>query len=208
MAAGLYDESTPLDELFQNVESKIVNLESGQFVDESELDLAQFDQLAAAKDPETSVAISDDQDLAAIKRREKRSLVYLVKKDGQLDQVVLPIRGKGLWSTLYGFLALDSDMQTIRGITFYEHGETPGLGGEVDNPKWKAKWKKKRGFDDEGNIRIEVIRGEVDPKQADHVYQVDGLAGATITARGVSNLVRYWLGDHGFGPFLAKHKTT
>ena len=123
---------------------------------------------------------------------------------GQVEQVVLPIYGKGLWSTLYGFIAVDKDGKTVRGITFYQHGETPGLGGEVDNPRWKALWKGKQLFDGSVQSEIEVIKGVVVAGTAKAQYQIDGLSGATITSNGVEQLVRYWVGPDGFGPFLEK----
>jgi Na+-transporting NADH:ubiquinone oxidoreductase subunit C len=107
------------------------------------------------------------------------------------------------FTTLYGFLALDSDLKTIRGITFYEHGETPGLGGEVDNPRWKAQWKGKMAYDDNMKILIEVLKGQVDPTSPQAGHQIDGLGGSTITTRGVHNLVRFWLGENGYKPFLS-----
>jgi Na+-transporting NADH:ubiquinone oxidoreductase subunit C len=203
-AAGIYDPEKPLDEQFQRVETRLVDLETGTYVDAGEQELAEFDQPAAAKDPASSITIEPDKDLGGLRRRETRSLVYLVSKGGELDQIVLPVRGKGLWSTVYGFIAMDKDASTIRGITFYEHGETPGLGGEIDNPSWKAQWQDKRAFDDQGEVRVEVVRGMVDRERPEAVHQIDGLAGATITSRGVSNFVRYWLGDDGFGPFLSR----
>lgn len=206
IAAGLYDEETPLEEAFKQVDVKVVDLETGEYADPSDVDPQKFDPRAAAKDPEQGVEIEPEKDLAGIKRRAKYAFVYRIEKDGKLDQVVLPINGKGLWSTLYGFVALDGDMKTIRGITFYEHAETPGLGGEIDNPKWKAKWKGKVAFDDQHRVQIKVIRGSVDPAQAEAVHEVDGLAGATLTSRGVSHLVQYWLGDDGFGRFLEKQR--
>ena len=118
-----------------------------------------------------------------------------------LDKVVIPIHGYGLWSTLYGFLALESDLQTISGITFYEHGETAGLGGEVDNPAWKSQWQGKTLYE-AGEVRLEVLKGTVNPASADAKYQVDGLSGATLTSRGVNNLISYWMGEDGFGPVL------
>ena len=75
-----------------------------------------------------------------------QTLVYELRDDaGALDLVVLPVHGLGLWSILYGFVALDADLETIRGLTYYEHKETPGLGGEVDNPRWKSLWKRPQG---------------------------------------------------------------
>ena len=144
------------------------------------------------------------EDLAGIKRREKLSLIFFVKKGKEIEQIVLPVNGKGLWSTLYGFIALEGDMNTVSGLTFYQHGETPGLGGEVDNPAWKAKWVGKMAFGEDLEPQLEVIKGTVDPGGKRAAHQVDGLSGATITSLGVTNLLRYWLGDHGFGPFLKR----
>ena len=145
-------------------------------------------------------------DIADIKRREKYAEVYLVRgTNGDIETVVLPIRGYGLWSTLWGFIALESDFNTVAGLGFYSHAETPGLGGEVDNPKWKAQWPGKKILNETGNMAIEVTKGG----QADAAspYQVDGLSGATLTTRGVDNLVQFWLGDNGFKPFLDQLKT-
>ena len=148
--------------------------------------------------------IPSSEDIAQLKRMPKYMAVYFVKEDGEIKEIILPIYGKGLWSTMYGFMALDSDLQTIRGFTFYEHGETPGLGGEVDNPNWKKIWKGKKAFDEEWNVKIEVIKGRVDPSSDNAKYQIDGLSGSTLTTRGVDNLVKFWLGDNGYGPFLEK----
>ena len=128
-------------------------------------------------------------------------LVYELRDaSGSLDLVVLPVSGLGLWSTLHGFIAIDADLETVRGLTFYEHLETPGLGGEVDNPRWKALWPGRKAFDGE-EVRLAVIRGRAGPV-AEDPYRVDGLAGATITSRGVTNLLRFWLGADGFGPYF------
>ncbi|MEX0818315.1 MAG: Na(+)-translocating NADH-quinone reductase subunit C [Pirellulaceae bacterium] len=204
-AAGIESgrNAAAVDEAFRRIETRIIDLESGEEVGPETIDPATYDPVAAARDPELSVAIPEDKDLASIKRREKYSLVYLVKSDsGEVEQIVLPVRGMGLWGTLYGFVSIDSDLRTIRGLTFYQHSETPGLGGEVDNPSWKEKWKGKLLFDDGGDVRIQVSKGTVDSGSPQSKYQVDGLSGATITSRGVTNLLRYWFGDHGFGPYL------
>ena len=206
-AAGIASgrDAAAVDQAFRRIETRVVDLETGQDVGPETIDPATYDPVAAARDPERSVAISQDKDLASIKRREKFSLVYLVKTDsGEIEQIVLPVRGMGLWGTLYGFVSIDRDLRTIRGLTFYEHSETPGLGGEVDNPDWKEKWKGKLLFDDRGDVRIQVSKGTVDPGSPQSTYQVDGLSGATITSRGVTNLLHYWFGDHGFGPYLGE----
>ena len=101
-------------------------------------------------------------------------------------------------------MSIDSDLETVRGIAFYEHGETAGLGAEVENPAWVAKWPGKKVFDDQGAIELQVVKGNVDPAASGAEYEVDGLSGATMTSNGVSKLIQYWFGDSGFGPYLAK----
>ena len=157
--AGLYEPDVPIIELFEQVDVRIVDLKTGRYVDKS-VDHDEYDPEIAPKRPEYSVAISRDNDLAGLKRREKMSAVYLVHSPpGKLQQLIIPVRGKGLWSTLYGFLAVDIDATTVRGITFYEHKETPGLGGEIDNPRWKSLWNGKKIFDDEWEMKLEVVKG-------------------------------------------------
>ena len=199
-AAGLYEEGRPIDEQFKKIQPRIVDLQTGRFTDR--FDAATFDSRAARRDAATSHQIPTSRDLAGIKTRSSFMDVYLVMDDGRLRQVVLPVYGKGLWSTMYGFVSLADDLTTVKGFAFYEHGETPGLGGEIDNPAWKKQWPGKKIYDESGQIRIEVLKGTVDKEAPDAVYQADGLAGATLTARGVGNLLRYWLGEDGYQPFL------
>ncbi len=132
-------------------------------------------------------------------------LVYEVLQGEQIALFVLPVEGKGLWSTLYGFVALAPDLNTIEGITFYEHGETPGLGGEVDNPRWKDGWKGRKAFDAAGQPTIRVIKGKAGDAASDP-HRVDGLSGATLTCNGVTHLVQFWLGDEGYGPYLDRQR--
>ncbi|MFC0665343.1 Na(+)-translocating NADH-quinone reductase subunit C [Azotobacter chroococcum] len=185
----------------ERIVAKVVDLESGTFSDAQ--DVNTFDPLKAAKDPKLSDALPGEQDIASIKRRERLTTVYLVEKDGQLDTLILPVRGYGLWSTLYGFMALKGDLNTVVGMGFYQHAETPGLGGEVDNPKWKALWPGKTLFDEDGKLAVDIVKGNVDSQSPKATHQVDGLAGATLTSNGVENLLRFWLGQKGFGPFIA-----
>ncbi|MEO0974037.1 MAG: NADH:ubiquinone reductase (Na(+)-transporting) subunit C, partial [Pseudomonadota bacterium] len=166
-------------------------------------DAASFDDRAAAEDPTLSVALDDDP--ASIGRQSRYVTVYLLREaDGTLDKVILPIHGYGLWSTLYGFIALEENGNDIFGLQFYEHAETPGLGAEVDNPRWKALWPGKRLRDDQGELQITVAKT---PSAAGADYHIDALSGATLTSRGVDNLVRFWMGEQGYAPFLA-HLTT
>lgn len=184
-------------------------------IDET-IDPVGFDQQEAKKDPERSARAPKNP--AGIQRVPEHALVYYVSKrdmgpngEGfELDQYIFPVEGKGLWSTLYGYLALAPDGNEIRGLTFYQHAETPGLGGEVDNPGWKAKWPGRLAYGPEGpsaaaydEPRITVVKGQAGPPEKDP-HRVDGLSGATITSKGVSSLLQFWLGEEGFGPFIKK----
>ena len=200
--AGLYDSDAEIDALFANIDSRLVDLDSGDYVDD--MDAKSFDPLSASKDPALSIAIPANLDIAGIRRRARIAPVFLVSEAGDVSQIILPVYGSGLWSTMYGYLALEADGKTIRGLRFYEHAETPGLGDQIDKPEWRAQWSGKQLIDDDGRLRIEIIRGQVaDGDNA--TYQVDGLAGATLTGRGVTNLLHYWMGPHGFGPYLARY---
>ena len=199
--AGLFDPGASVQEQFQQITPRLVDLRTGEFSDA--LDALTFDQQKASKDPAMSRQLDGEQDIASIRRRADYSTVYVVENpDGSIKTLILPIHGYGLWSTLYGFMALESDLKTVVGLGFYQHAETPGLGGEVDNPNWKAQWTGKVVFDESGKPAISVVKGSVDPSNPNAEHQVDGLAGATLTSRGVENLVRFWLGEDGFGPFL------
>jgi Na+-transporting NADH:ubiquinone oxidoreductase subunit C len=208
--AGLGEGRLPAREvksLFaERITARIVDLETGEFSDAH--DPALFDPLKAARDPALSEALPGDQDIALIKRRERYTTVYMVEQDGRLETLILPIRGYGLWSTLHGFMAVKGDLNTVVGMGFYQHAETPGLGGEVDNPNWKAQWVGKSLFDESGKPVIEIVKGGVDPSSPQAEHQVDALAGATLTSNGVDRLLQFWLGEQGFGPFLAKLRST
>lgn len=195
----------------EHIEPFIIDLETGEPIppekynsDNNILNPANFDVKVLLNKDGFNKAIPPERDKPQIKKMPKYSVAYKVKEGTEWSEIILPIYGKGLWSTMYGFIALDRDLQTIRGFTFYEHGETPGLGGEVDNPRWKQLWQGKKAFDENGNLIIQVIKGRVDPAQPDANHKIDGLSGSTLTTRGVNNLVNFWLGDDGFGPYLKK----
>lgn len=214
-AAGMWRDGmtqAEVDQAFESIEAVPITLprrpnEESQAGDRATDLPPKYDPRKAAKDPHLSVEIPADLDVAKIKRREVAASVYLVKgADGAVTQYIFPIYGKGLWSTLYGFIALDSDLVTVSGITFYEHAETPGLGGEVDNPTWKALWKGKHALAADGAPDIDVIKGKVGSATPEADRKIDGLSGATLTSNGVEGLVNYWLGPDGFGPYIAKQR--
>ena len=202
-AAGLAEpgEALGAEEVqrrFETVRQRVIDLASGDPVD---ADPVAFDQAKHAKDPQTSREAPPNR--ASVKRLPNRALVYEVLEGGQPVMAIVPIEGYGLWSTLYGFLAVERDGNTIGGITYYQHGETPGLGGEVDNPNWKALWPGRKIYGESGGPAIRVIKGRAGaPEQSP--FEVDGLTGATITSNGVSHMLAFWLGEHGFQPYLQK----
>lgn len=198
--AGRYDPSVDITEAFAEFEPHVLELATGKFSDT--FDAATFDDRAAADDPATSIALTDDP--ASIGRQAKFVTVYLLRnEDGSLDKVILPIHGYGLWSTLYGYIALEENANDIFGLQFYSHAETPGLGAEVDNPRWKSLWRGKKLADDSGDLLITVAKTA--PPQGED-FHVDALAGATLTTVGVDNLVRFWMGEAGYAPFLENIK--
>lgn len=204
-AAGLLGarEKIPAAEIeqrFATFRPVVIDLATGE--EAPDVDPLTFDQQKAKKDPARSHEAPPNPSL--VKRLPTHALVYEMQGDGgQLEMVVLPVEGYGLWSTLYGFLALDKDTRTVRGLAYYEHGETPGLGGEVENPRWKSLWAGRKALDENYEPKIQVIKGAAGPP-AEDPYEVDGLSGATITSRGVSNMMTLWLGDDGFGPYLER----
>lgn len=203
-AAGLLEQGVSVEEQFKQVETKLVELESGNYSDA--LSIEDYDQRKASKDKDLSTDLPDGEDPAKVGRVEKYGKIYIAKADDGSDILILPVRGYGLWSTLYGFLALESDYNTVAGLGFYEHGETPGLGGEVDNPRWKGLWPGKKVRDENGDLSISVIRGSVSADSEGAEYKIDGLSGATLTSQGVNNLVRFWLGEYGYGPLIKNLK--
>ncbi|TFH32947.1 MAG: NADH:ubiquinone reductase (Na(+)-transporting) subunit C [Myxococcales bacterium] len=171
--AGLMEPEADVDELYESIDRRVVDLQTGAYVEGADLE----------GNPELGV-------------------VYLVRRDGEVSRIILPVSGYGLWSTLYGFLALRGDGNTIADITFYAHGETPGLGDFIAKPAWRELWRGKRAFDESGDLKIEVIKGRVPADDPLADYHVDGVSGATLTGNGVTKLLQRWLGDDGYGPYL------
>jgi Na+-transporting NADH:ubiquinone oxidoreductase subunit C len=207
VVAGLMEDGADLsrDEITSlfdaAIQQKLIDLKTGK--PNIEIDVTSFDQRAAAKDPATSIEAPENN--SKVRRLPNNALVFDVVEGGELKALILPIEGYGLWGTLYGYIALAPDARTIVGITFYEHKETPGLGGEVDNERWKALWPGRLAFNDRGDVSIAVKKGAAGTA-ADDPYNVDGLSGATITSRGVTALLRFWLGENGFGPYLSSYR--
>ena len=207
VAAGLVKPgqsvSVPeVERIFErDIKARLVDLDSGELVAEDRGDARRYDQRAARNDPAASRAAPPNT--AGIRRLPRQGIVYFIMKDEQVDQLVIAIEGLGMWGTIYGFLSLAPDANTVRGVTYYEHRETPGLGGEIANPGWLALWQGRKSYDDKGEPAIKVVKGQAGPPQADPLH-VDGLSGATVTSNAVTQLVQFWLGPDGYGKFLQR----
>lgn len=194
-------EGRSVQEVFAEFEARLVDLETGTFSDA--MDPLEYDQRKASKDPAQAEPIPARDDIADVKMRERYSTVYLIRDaQGAVEKIILPVRGYGLWSTLWGYLALEGDADTVVGLSFYEHAETPGLGGEVDNPAWKALWDGKEVYGEDGEVQLRLVKGGVDHSDPSNKHKMDALSGATLTSNGVSNLLQYWMGENGYKPFL------
>ncbi|KUI98491.1 Na(+)-translocating NADH-quinone reductase subunit C [Vibrio sp. MEBiC08052] len=202
--SGVDMSSGSVKELYtQYIEPKLVDFKTGELVEKTpEGQTAfQYDQRAASKNESQSLRLSEAEDPAKIRYRADYGLVYLVKQDGKIQRLILPIHGKGLWSMMYAFVAVETDGNTVDGIIYYEQGETPGLGGEVENPNWREQFVGKKLYDENHKPAIKIVKGGA---PAGSIHGVDALSGATLTSVGVQHQFDFWLGDKGFGPFLAK----
>ncbi|MFA3791722.1 Na(+)-translocating NADH-quinone reductase subunit C [Aliiglaciecola sp. SL4] len=174
------------------VTERFVDLETGEYVEVEE----DFDMYKAAKQEAYSVKVENSN--VGFQRRSSVASVYLIENEAnEVTRIVLPVHGSGLWDLMYGFLAIDADGNTVRELVYYQQKETPGLGGEVQNPSWKAKWDGKKLFKD-GDVAIQVKKNA----GSNNDYAVDALSGATLTSNGVQNTLTYWLGENGYGPYL------
>ena len=186
--AGLMEPDADVTALFESIDERIVDLESGDYVE--------------GVDTSEMVTIPSDLDLAGIGERARYVPVYHVIKDGEIDQLILPVYGKGLWSTMYGYLSVSPDGNATRGLQFYAHGETPGLGDQMDKEDWRAQWDSKELYGDSDQPQVRVVKGLVPDGIEGGEHMIDGMSGATLTGNGITGLLQYWTGAHGFGPYL------
>jgi len=198
-SAGLELEYGSVENAMMNIKTIVVDLDQGKIVD---INPNSYELSKELREEGKYKFLSAENDIASIKKREKYSKVFIEYKDDKINTLILPVRGYGLWGILYGYLAIKSDFNTVAGLEFYEHKETPGLGAEIDNPKWKALWKGKKIYQENGEVSLKVIKGNVLASSDNINYEVDGLSGATLTCNGVTNLIAYWMGSDGFLNFI------
>ncbi|MEX0957174.1 MAG: NADH:ubiquinone reductase (Na(+)-transporting) subunit C [Rhizobiaceae bacterium] len=178
------------------LETVIIELDTGTIADE--IDPAQFDYAAAQSNAEASTPLPAEADVAGIGRRPDHAPAYLLREGERLVLAVLPVYGSGYQSTIRAYLALEGDLNTIAALSIYEQGETPGIGTRITDAGWQDRWQGKQIADDTGAVGITAVQGGA----AEGPFEVDAIGGATRSSMGVSNLVRFWLGERGFGPFL------
>lgn len=202
---GLYERGMDVNAVFEDrIETMVIDLETGE--EASGVDPRNYDMFAAAKQSGSNVALSGSEDIAGIGAIPKKAIVYVVRDDaGEVLNYVFPANGYGLWSTMYAYVALEADGDTISGVTFYDHGETPGLGGEIDNRRWREQWVGKEVYDADGEPAFQLVKGGVDPEREESRYRVDALSGATLTSNGVTNMMRFWFSDRGYKPFIERN---
>ena len=128
----------------QQMDARVLNIDTGEFDDS--IDAETFRPRAAVLDADLGTAIPAELDLAQLGRRSRFEIVYLAYDGDDIKRVILPIVGQGMWSTMYGFIALENDFSTIAAATFYEQAETAGIGDRVADPDWLAIWQGRRLF--------------------------------------------------------------
>lgn len=171
-----------LSAAYRALDARIVDLDTGEFVDEG--DPYGFDPWAAD-------AMTRTPDLS-------RAPVYMARDGGRLERIVFPVHGPGMWSTIYGYVALEPDLDTVASLVIVRHGETPGIGDRIEEKSWQARWKGKHIYGDGAEPRIAVVpnaRGE---------HEVDLISGASVTVEAVGDFVREAFGPDGYGPFIQR----
>lgn len=186
----------------EGMKFRVVELATGEYADQ--IDPATFTPQGVTDPSIHRIAIPAAQDIALIQNRLTHAVVRTLEKNGAPEIVILPVYGRGYASVLRGYLGLSGDTETVIGLAFYEHAETPGLGALIDTPQWRQLWRGKKVWGDDGEVLLGVASGPVLAGTDEALHQVDGLTGATWTGQGVTNLLHYWLGDHGFGLYLRK----
>jgi Na+-transporting NADH:ubiquinone oxidoreductase subunit C len=202
---GLVEDSAALSndailEAINLLDIRVINIDSGEFA--SDFNAAEFDSRAVVNDPELSIAIPTELDIASLSRRSRYEIIYLVWDGNTLSRVILPIVGTGMWSTIRGYIALQNDLNTIAAVSFYEQTETAGLGDQIERPDWQAQWQGRKLFDSQGRFRFRIGPGTIAPNSPASSYQVDSLSGATVTSDAVTRIVAYWFGANGYKRFL------
>ena len=185
----------------KNILSTVRTLEEGQSIDS--LYSQQVKEFVIDHEGNVKKGIQPKDVILAVeykKPAEQRLLpVYEFKNESdstKVDYVVLPVYGYGLWNDIWGYVALESDMNTIRGVKFDHKGETPGLGARIESDaEVQARYKGKSIYEDSKLVSVTMMKGEGND-YSDHPHRVDGMSGATLTAKGVNNMLKDYLSSY------------
>lgn len=199
VAAGVFapgDAPSERDVLAQalRIEARLADLDSGELLATDSAAAAAFDYRAAIDDPSQQATIAPAEDTAGLGTRPRTMPVYLIRDGARIERVVVPVYGRGMWSVIHGYIGLESDLNTIAGVTFYDHGETPGIGDRIAAPEWLRNWRGKTVYAPDGSVTFRI-----GGQGGDASTRVDSITGATVTTTAVDRFVRFWLGAEGFG---------
>lgn len=183
-----------------DLEQWVVELATGARA--PEIDPASFDPQRAATDPGAGRVVPAERDIARIKHQARHAVVTVVRRADVIQTLVLPVFGRGYASVIHATVAIAADGKTIQGLTIDRHGETPGIGSEIEEPEWLRQFSGKQALDEEGLPTLEVVTDE--PSNEPARSRVDFISGATRSSLGVGRALRFWLGEDGYGPFLAR----
>jgi Na+-transporting NADH:ubiquinone oxidoreductase subunit C len=181
---------------FVALETRIFDRQTGLFT--TAIDAVSYDYRAAATDPAMSTAVAAELDIAGIGTQARYLPVYSILDD-ETRRVIVPIYGRGMWSTIYGYVSVAAEGLTIAGIAFYEHGETPGIGDRIQNPDWLAQWRGKRIYANDATVQLFFA---AEDSSGPPEFRIDAITGATATVSAVERILRFWLGPQAYGPAL------
>ncbi len=193
LVKGIPGMATLLEEAGGSLSSVVIDLESGR----AATGVTSATLETALTDPANWSAIDPGRDLAGLGQRPDFAQVYLLRDGDRVSLALLPVAGQGYGGRIEAVIALRGDRNTIAGIAVTRHSETPGLGARIEESSWQAGFPGTELRDEAGEMRFRVAHGP-----ASGVHEVDGITGATRTGRGVTQMVRFWLGPDGYGPLL------
>jgi Na+-transporting NADH:ubiquinone oxidoreductase subunit C len=194
LVAGIPGMSALLEDTGGTLSTVVIDLEAGRAATDITRDMLD----TALTDAANWTTLDASADLAGLGQRPNYVQIFLLRTGEDVTLALLPITGQGYGGRIDAILALHSDMNTIAGIAITAHSETPGLGGRIEDPSWQQGFPDTLLRDDSDDLRFAVARGD-----ATSPFEVDGITGATRTGRGVTGMVRFWLGPDGYGPLLA-----
>jgi len=192
LIAGKEDERAMKALFEKRVIVRQVNLDSGALLPVGPRQAGQ----------QTCVNLTADQDPAQVRQRCSIADVYLVQNNvHEIQQIILPVSGKGAKSMMHAFIALETDGRTVKNLFYYEQNETPLLGAKVEDVQWLQQWPGKKLLNDNAQPALKVVQERRAPPDD---YTVDGISGATMTSSGVEKSINFWIGDRGYGHFLQR----